>query len=236
MECNSRTIHESVLNTLQNNNIHLAIHNLNKMHSSVHTPNSTKIQGVLNNSNITVMNEAYLIFKSYCDKLTDGTEQSLTDNKLARKAVTHCMLKGESEKWHTTLQNKNSTELSSNIDWKGNWNNKIKVHPTLNELTLHFEHIYIYIYKYIYIYIYIYTCDDRLESAKIVVLSTDVYIPTLDDPIDSREFTDALKVCKKAGYDISLPIFGKIVLSFLPLICLIFNSIFYVSSEKENQL
>ena len=120
MECNSRTIQESVLNTLQNNNNHLAIHNFNNMHSSVHTPNSTKIKGDLNNSNITVMNEAYLKFKSYCDKLTDGTEQSLTDNKSARKAVTHSMLKGESEKWHTTLQNKNSTELWSNIDWKGN--------------------------------------------------------------------------------------------------------------------
>ena len=83
------------------------------------------------------------------------------------------------------------------------------------KLKSHFEHIY--------------TCDDRLESAKIEVLSTDMYIPTLDDPIDSREFTDALKVCKKAGYDISLPIFSKIVLSFLPLIFLIFNSIFYVS-------
>ena len=76
MECTCRTIHEIVSNTLQNNNIDLAIHNFNEflidMHSSAHTPNSTKIQGDLNNSNIIVMNEANLKCKSYCEKLTDG--------------------------------------------------------------------------------------------------------------------------------------------------------------------
>ena len=70
--------------------------------------------------------------------------------------------------------------------------------------------------------------EDRLETTKIEELSTDVYIPVLDDPIDGREVQEALHECKKGGYDFTLPILQKIVSNLLPMIIMLFNCLFYV--------
>ena len=104
--------------------------------------------------------------------------------------------------------------LWSKIDWKGDMNNKTRTRLPLNELKLHFEHVY--------------TIDDILESSKIEQLSTNVYIPSLVEPIEGREIVDALKDAKKSGYDISLPVFQKLITMLLPLIILLFNFIFYI--------
>ena len=92
--------------------------------------------------------------------------------------------------------------------------NKIKIHPTINEFKSHFEHIY--------------TSDDSLETEKIKQLTTDVYIPTLDDLIDSNEIIEALNDRKKGVYDITVPILNKIVVNFLPMIPLLDNCMFHL--------
>ena len=55
-----------------------------------------------------------------------------------------------------------------------------------------------------------------------------MYIPTLDDLIDSNEIIEDLNDCKKGGYDITLPILNKIVVNFLPMITLLVNCIFHL--------
>ena len=75
-------------------------------------------------------------------------------------------------------------EIWQCIDWKGSIkNNRLKIYPTINELKSHFENIY--------------TTEDKLETTKINQLTSDIYIPVLDDLIDNREVQDALKDCKK---------------------------------------
>ena len=65
-----------------------------------------------------------------------------------------------------------------------NNNNKMNIHPTINELKNDFEDIY--------------TAEDPLE---IEDLSRNVYIPALDDPIDSKGVEEALNDYKKVGYN-----------------------------------
>ena len=88
------------------------------------------------------------------------------------------------------------------------------MHPTITELNAHFQNIY--------------TAEDPSETAKIEELSSDVYVPALVDPIDSKEEKEALNDCKKGGYDISLPVLQKTVCNLLPLITLLHNCIFYI--------
>ena len=142
----------------------------------MHNHARTKTTSLKNtdSNNLTQMNETNSKFKTYCECLKNGNaqviEQNLKEYQSARKSVTHAILQSENSRWKKALSNKNSKELWSCVDWKGSMDNKIKINPSLNELKTHFEHIY--------------TADDKLESIKIDQLSTQVYVPTLDDPID----------------------------------------------------
>ena len=55
------------------------------------------------------------------------------------------------------------------------------MHPTITELNAHVQNIY--------------TAEDASVTAKIEELSSDVYVPALDDPIDSKEVKEALNDC-----------------------------------------
>ena len=58
-------------------------------------------------------------------------------------------------------------------------------------------------------------------------LTTEVYIPTLDDPIDGREINEALNDCKKGGYDIYLSILQLMISHIISMFIMLFNCIFY---------
>ena len=75
----------------------------------------------------------------------------------------------------------------------------------------------------------LYTLDDALEIDKINKLTTNIYIPVLDDPISNGEINDALKECKKGGYDYTLPILRILTTHILPLLLLLINAMFYIS-------
>ena len=74
-------------------------------------------------------------------------------------------------------------------------NNKMDMQPTITEIKCTFQNIY--------------TAEDPSEPAKIEELSSDVYVPILDDPIDSKEVKKALNDCKEGGYNISRQFFKK---------------------------
>ena len=82
----------------------------------------------------------------------------------------------------------------------------------MNYLKAHFQNIY--------------TTEDQLGISKIEELTTEVYIPTLYDPIDGREMHEALNDCKNGGYDITLPILQLMISHFIPMFIMLFNCIF----------
>ena len=67
-----------------------------------------------------------------------------------------------------------------------------------------------------------------LKIFKNCQLTSNIYIPILDDPINDRDIKDAIKDCNKGGYDYTLPVLEKLVASFLPLILMLFNYMFYL--------
>ena len=127
---------------LQRNNIDEAICKfddfIKETHRIAHTQRTTMIQ---HHNKITILNDANIKFKQYCEYLKSGNDnviqESFAEYQSAKKKVTHDILRKENERWRTTLQNKNSKDLWSSIDWKGNMSNKIKIHPTINELKSH---------------------------------------------------------------------------------------------------
>ena len=217
---NNLNLYNDITDALHLNDIDLAIYKFNDFASELHKVSRMRKERVVNtNNNLIIMNEANDKFDDYLECLKNGSmteiTQSLNDYQSARKAVTRSILQEENAKWRNALSNKNSKQLWSTIDWKGHMNNKIKIHPTLNELKAHFEHIY--------------STDDLLESTKIEELKSEVYIPVLDDPIDRKEIIEAMNACKKGGYDISLPVLDKVISKCLPIFVLLFNFIFYVA-------
>ena len=75
----------------------------------------------------------------------------------------------------------------------------------------------------------IYSTDDVLEATKIAQLESNVYIPNLDDPIRGEEIHEALKECKKGGYDFSITVLQKLVMNLLPMLTMLFNYMFFTS-------
>ena len=89
------------------------------------------------------------------------------------------------------------------------------VRPSDDELALHFEKLY--------------TSDDPEEFAKIEELSTNAYVPYLDDPISKEEMDEAANEMNKGGYDYNLDVLRLLLRIMSPLLLLFFNIMFYVA-------
>ena len=133
----------------------------------------------------------------------------------ARNNVTSGMCTIEHEKWNKLVTEESPKSLWEKIDWKGNLSKSETMKPSNEELALHFEKLY--------------GCDDEEEYAKTAELSTDSYVPTLDDPICQEEVDDALSEMKKGGYDYQLGILKVVVRVMAPLLLLFFNIMFYIA-------
>ena len=125
---------------LYDNNVNSAISKFNDfsydMHRKCRIP-KPKISTIQNNMNITLMNDANHKFKVYCEKIKIGNMDEITNSlstyQKARKLLTNKILLEENGKWKNAIKDKNSKELWSRIDWKGNFNNKIKIQPSKTE-------------------------------------------------------------------------------------------------------
>ena len=105
-------------------------------------------------------------------------------------------------------------DLENKIDWKGNTNSKPTKHPMLDELQLHYEALY--------------SRDKSEEALDITNLSSNMYIPLLDDPITPQEVTDATQNMKKGGYDFQIPVLKILTSTFTQLFVLIMNFMFFL--------
>ena len=188
--------------------INIAIDKINKFVGNMHRCAQTKKNRPITPNNYEDMNIANEKFKIYCNCLPNGNliaiSKSPDEYKLASKMVNKTILENESKKWYKLINNKDSKELWKCVDWEGGFNNKrIETHPNISDLKAYFQNIY--------------STEDQLEKSKIEELTTEVYIPTLDDPIDGREINEALNDdCKKEGYDFTLPYSTANDISFPP--------------------
>ena len=187
----NETIFDNIASALNEGNVEKAVSKFDIFVKDMHKCAKTLKPKVTHPNNAIIMNEADEKFRNYCEYLlnrdNEAIRHSLAEYQAYRKDVSHEMLREESEKWRSFTNNKGSKEMWSRIDWKGNVSkSNLNIHPTINELKFHFETIY--------------TAEDQLEIEKINQLSTDVYIPMLDDPIDNKEIHDALNDCKKRWF------------------------------------
>ena len=101
------------------------------------------------------------------------------------------------------------------IQSNGKLNNTKPVQPSIHDMKKHFQELY--------------TIEGASEAERIKELSSDMYIPILDDPITERDINEAFKDCKKGGYDYNVPVLGILMRSMLPMLILLFNCLFYLA-------
>ena len=96
------------------------------------------------------------------------------------------------------------------ISWKGEMNGgPLNIHPPTNQLKEHFENIY--------------SIEDSNEKVKLEHLSSNIYIPILDDPITNIEVNTSLKNCKKGGYDCPLATIKHFISLFMPVFVIFYG-------------
>ena len=215
---NDNTIQADVLQEIQKNNISGAIAKFDIHLHEAHRVSKKKKRAADEVSKVH-MEKANSEFDNYKLSLigqsADDPEAAYRKYQAARNCITSDMYSKEHRKWKNLLKNDNPKALWQHIDWKGNLSKSEIVRPTNDELALHFEKLY--------------SCSDQEESAKIEQLSTDTYIPALDDPITMNNVNAAMKEMKKGGYDYSIEILKVLVSTVSPLLLLFFNIMFYVA-------
>ena len=114
------------------------------------------------------------------------------------------------------IDNNDPKKLWKRIDWNGRLKNKgPDIHPSTRCMYDHFEELY--------------TPEDPDEMNKIKELKSDVYIPILDDPITAKEIEEAMKDCKKGGFDYQLPVLKTLTNRMMTMLLLLFNTMFYIA-------
>ena len=118
----------------------------------------------------------------------------------------------ELEEWNLLTTENRDNELWKKIDWKGELSKSNNtIHPPINQLKEHFEHI----------------CSSPEEDSNIDTLSSNVYIPLLDDPMTNIEVRETVRKCKKGGYDFPITSMKNFILNFMSIIIRLLNAIFY---------
>ena len=222
-EQNIRNIETDVINSIDASNIESAIETLNSYigdahkHSKVTTKNSTNTASTNNAELMMKTNEAY---ENYQNVLADSSStqddmnSALNTYDKTRKTLTYDILSHETSKWIQYTSSQSTKDLWNKIDWKGNTKSKPTKHPMIDELQLHYEELY--------------SRDESEEAADISNLTTNVHIPLLDNPILPEEITDAKQSMKKGGYDYQIQVLKILSTTFMPLLVLIMNFMFFL--------
>ena len=134
--------------------------------------------------------------------------------KVSRNLLSTEIFSREQNKWNCVLKDGDSKRKWEKIDWKGSTNTKSAYSPIFEDLANHFEGLYK-------------TDDDELS--KIKELSTDIHIPSLDNPIGKVELDEAMNDMKNGGYDHKIDIFKIIVGVLSPMILMLLNIMFYIA-------
>lgn len=214
-------IETDVLNHIDSNDICNAITTLETYIEDAHRVSLIpRASSITETHNYKQMEKANTAFEKYQNDLHDNSktindiETSLKQYKICRKALTNEMFEIETDKWNKLVNNTNSKKLWDQIDWKGSTSGNTQKHPMLDDIANHYQDLY--------------SRDDPTEPQKITNLSSNTYIPILDDPISQSDISNALKDMKKGGYDYKLPVMQILASTFLPILVLIMNFMFYL--------
>ena len=140
------------------------------------------------------------------------TTESFQYYIISRKNITDHIMSSELKEWDK-FTSENENDLWRKIDWKGEINKSTQnIHPPINQLKEHFANIY--------------TSDDDNLKDNLINLSSNIYIPILDDPIRNAEVHDGVKKCKKGRYDFPITTVKNFTLNFLPIILRLWNIFF----------
>ena len=147
-----------------------------------------------------------------CNLGTDLGDIPYKEYQKSRKNLYNCVGKAYTLHWRKLETNNDGKQLWNSINWKGEFHNQRPPNaPDIVSLKKHFEELYS-----------THADDQQLISE----LQSDVYIPVLDDPINSQEIDEAVAKMKKGGYDYTQQALNVMLQVAKPLIILIMNMIF----------
>ena len=132
----------------------------------------------------------------------------------ARKMITQDICSNNHKRWKELTSDTDCKRLWKKINWKGEMGSVPTKSPVFEDLKLFFEKLYE-------------NGEDDLK--KIEELTTDEYVPSLDNPITMQEMKDASGLMKNGGFDHKSDKFKIIVNTMSPLILLLLNILFYVA-------
>ena len=209
---------EKVLKHIEHEDVNKTIITINE--STDNAYRKAKIKKPKNDElSTTNMVEANRLFDSYrkcvSGEIDDDIDVALRTYQAARSKISKEAISAETKKWKDLTAEKNSKKLWEKIDWKGNLTKEIHQSPIFDDLTVHFEKLY--------------KNENVDDEQNMMELNTDVYIPTLDDPITSNEIETAINEMKKGGFDHRMDMFRIIMKVMWPLILIIMNILFYIT-------
>jgi len=218
---NRISIESEVVNDLNSCNIESAITHLYDHVENAHQQCriNTKTDYTHDKSNA-IMLKANNDYQNYQKALSteQSSEQDINSAQLAYsiscKALTSEILTSETSKWNKVTNSSDSRKLWNRINWKGELNNKPIKHPMIDDLQGHFQNLY--------------TADDQNEAINIANITSNMHVPILDDPISPNEIDNAVNDMKKGGYDFKLPAIKILTSTFIYIITLLMNCIFFL--------
>ena len=155
-----------------------------------------------------------ILRKSIADENTGDFEETLASYQECRNEISGEIYSRENVRWNELTNGNDSKKLWEKIDWKGDTSKNIFQPPIMEDMTAFFEDLY---------------KTDSNDLDKIEQLKTDVYEPSLDDPITKSEMDDAMNNMKNGGYDHRINMFKIMMKVMSPLMLLFLNTLFFVA-------
>ena len=132
----------------------------------------------------------------------------------ARSFWNASVLKRHESEYAEIINAKDDRKLWNKIDWGGNIKTvNSKNHPDITDLADHFETLYEPL--------------PHEDTEELNNLSSDVYIPINDDPINDRELSLAASPMKKGGWDYFLSVLKLLMCNIPGCILSLINAMFY---------
>ena len=209
-------IEKEVMNELKKENINGAIckiddHIATAYRNAKVKQNSTKQVkcNKMNNANDNFDN----LRKCLSGEIVGDKDELLNIYQESRNLLNKDILLEEKKKWDNLISSNDSKGMWKKINWKGNVT-KCTQAPVFEELTAHFEDLYK-------------TPVNEIE--KMEKLTTNVYVQSLDKPIERKEIDEAIKEMKNGGYDHRINKFRIITKILYPLLPMLLNIMFFIT-------
>ena len=213
----SDEINMEVSDKILNGDIDSAVETFKDYVIAAHVQPQSKVNEKKKWDKVSLIN-ADKLFKQYSTLLKNPKSTELELSVAAekylkeRRKVSMATIQAEIKDWKNKIDDKSSKRLWQKIDWKGKLTYQSPSnHPEIEEFKIYFQDLY-----------------KQGDMDKVANLTSQVYIPILDDPITPAEVLNVIKGMKKGGYDFPLIIVKTLTTLFMQLLVTIFNHLFYI--------